>query len=154
MKTAVEGEVKQVFDRWVKAVKNKDLNALREIYAPDVEGFDLKVPLRHRGIDAYMKVFEEWFNSMETINCEMRDLKIEADENLAFAGVMLRRFAFDYCSVAMVSGIHDENIQLTVGLPVPRKFSFNEVSTRTPDSIDVNFQHHGAFNCWKSHSRS
>jgi ketosteroid isomerase-like protein len=51
-------------------------------YAPDVLTFDVVNPLQYIGRDAATKRTEGWFSS-GPINCEIRDLNIATDEDVA-----------------------------------------------------------------------
>jgi len=84
----MEGNVAEIESRietLALAIRNKNLDHLMTHYAPDVVVYDLLPPLDVRGIAAYRRNFEKWFESMSgRINYEMLDVHIAADEGHAF----------------------------------------------------------------------
>ncbi len=50
-----EAEIRQLIDRWAKAFRAKDLNAIMSIYQPGqaLVAFDVVPPLQYLGSDAY-----------------------------------------------------------------------------------------------------
>lgn len=84
MKT--EEKIRQMIDEWVSAVKDKDVDRLLTLYAPDVVVYDVPAPLQHKGADAHRQNFEKWFADMPGLTTSaIRDLRIVAGENIAFA---------------------------------------------------------------------
>ena len=59
-----EAEIRQLLDRWAKAVRTKDLPAVMSIYEPG-EGliaYDIVPPLQDSGFNAYKKDDQEFFD--------------------------------------------------------------------------------------------
>src|SRR5262245_3754737 len=84
-RTATESEIRNLIDRWVKALYAKDVDAIMSVYAPDVLAFDLAPPLQHAGADLHRSNFTEWFATFRgPIGAEIRDLSITAGDNVAF----------------------------------------------------------------------
>ena len=84
MKT--EEKIRQMIDEWVSAVKDKDVDRLMTLYAPDVVVYDVPAPLQQKGADAHRQNFETWFASMPGLTTSaIRDLRIVAGEQIAFA---------------------------------------------------------------------
>ena len=81
-----EGEILELMDARIEAVRTKDVKASMSRLAPDVLLFDVVDPLQQIGLDASRKRAAEWFSSFEgPIGYEIRDLDITAGADVAFA---------------------------------------------------------------------
>ncbi|QKV78082.1 NAD(P)H-dependent oxidoreductase [Amycolatopsis sp. Hca4] len=78
-----EAAVRGRLDAVVEALRAKDLEALRRIYAPDVVSFDVEPPLQHVGTDAKLKNWAKVFTIFEKVDYELRGLTITASGDLA-----------------------------------------------------------------------
>lgn len=91
-KTATSGnpetEIRQIFDEIMSAMKEQDVEKIMSFYAPDVVAFDVAGPTQFIGKEDYKKSWVEAFEmcseNEEWLN-DAHDLKISADENIAFA---------------------------------------------------------------------
>jgi uncharacterized protein (TIGR02246 family) len=80
-----EIQIRWLINKWLDAIRNKDIDAVMSHYAPDVETFDIVPPLSSSGRDNYRKGWETWFSTIEgPVEYEMHDLKVAAAENVAF----------------------------------------------------------------------
>ena len=82
-----EAEIRQLLDRWGKAFRAKDINAIMALYVSGnaVVAYDIVPPLQRVGRDAYRKNYEEFFAQYEgPLDYEFRDLKIVAGDDVAF----------------------------------------------------------------------
>ena len=84
---ASEGDgIRQVLDRWVTAFRARNIPAIMSIYAPDVVAYDMTPPLRFRGIDAYRKDYEDYFDAYDgPVDVELRDVAVVAGNDVAVA---------------------------------------------------------------------
>jgi uncharacterized protein (TIGR02246 family) len=81
-----EAEIRQLIDRWVQAVRAKDVDAAMASYAPDALAFDLAPPLQYRGAAANRRSLEDWFPTFRgPVGYEIRDLTITAGDEVAFS---------------------------------------------------------------------
>jgi len=81
-----ETEVRKRIDEWANAFRDKDINRVMSVFAPDVVAFDIVPPLAYSGRDDYRKQWEKLFASYQgPIEYEIRDLRINADHDLAFS---------------------------------------------------------------------
>ncbi len=83
-----EAQIRQLIDRWAKAFRAKDLNAIMSIYQPGqtLVAFDIVPPLQYLGSDAYKKDYQDFLAQYEgAIDIEYRDLSITAGESVAFS---------------------------------------------------------------------
>ncbi|MEV6830363.1 NAD(P)H-dependent oxidoreductase [Amycolatopsis sp. NPDC051102] len=78
-----EAGVRERLDAIVAGLRNKDLEALRHSYAPDVVSFDVEPPLQHVGVDAKLKNWAKVFTIFEKVDYELRDLTVAVSGNLA-----------------------------------------------------------------------
>ncbi|MEU2199992.1 nuclear transport factor 2 family protein [Isoptericola sp. NPDC019482] len=85
-----EHAIRQLLGSLVGALRAKDLDAVREIYAPDVVSFDVEPPLRHVGIDAKLRNWVQVFDAFATVDYELRDLALTVDEHVAFGHALGR----------------------------------------------------------------
>lgn len=79
-----EHAIRQLLGSFVEALRAKDLDAVREIYARDVVSFDVEPPLQHVGIDAKLRNWVQVFDAFATVDYELRDLALTVDEHVAF----------------------------------------------------------------------
>jgi uncharacterized protein (TIGR02246 family) len=81
-----DAEIRQLVDRWARAVRAKDVEGLMSCYATDVLSFDLAPPLQSRGADAYRRSLEAWFPTFRgPIGYEVRDLGVTPGDDVAFS---------------------------------------------------------------------
>ncbi len=78
-----ESEVTRHLGKIIEGLRAKDLDALRELYAPDVVSFDVEPPLQHVGVDAKLKNWAKVFAIFETVDYELRDLDVTVSAGLA-----------------------------------------------------------------------
>ena len=85
-RTTAETEIRQLIDRFQRAILAKDLNEVLSVYASDIVSFDLVPPMQHVGIAAYRRPWEETFASFEgRIGYEVSNLTITAAGDVAFS---------------------------------------------------------------------
>jgi ketosteroid isomerase-like protein len=81
---ANELTVRDRLDALIAALRTKDLEALRQIYATDVVSFDVEPPLQHVGLDAKLNNWVRAFSLFEELDYEVRDLTLAAGDDVAF----------------------------------------------------------------------
>lgn len=95
-----ESAVKKVIEDGIEALRNKDIEGVMALYAPDVVSFDIVPPLRYVGADIFRTVWEEVFSSFQgPLGYEMHDLTITASEDVAFA------YSLNHISGTMNNGL-------------------------------------------------
>lgn len=81
-----EASIRQRIDELVEAVRAADLDGVKSIYAPDIVSFDVEPPLQHVGVEAKLKNWVGVFTLFQRpLGCEIRDLSITVDGDVAFA---------------------------------------------------------------------
>jgi ketosteroid isomerase-like protein len=79
-----EAGIRQQIDGIVNGIGAKDLDALRQIYAPDVVSFDVEPPLQHVGVEAKLANWRRVFTLFEKVSYEVRDLTLAVGDEVAF----------------------------------------------------------------------
>ena len=88
-----EAEIKGVIEGGVEAIRDKNIEGVMPLYAPEVVSFDIVPPLRYIGADAFRKVWEEVFSSFQgPIDYEIHDPSITVGDDVAF-GYSLNRIS-------------------------------------------------------------
>lgn len=77
--------LRQNIDARIRAVRERNAEALLALYAPQLISFDMVAPLQNRGLDAVRKRVEQWFGSfVGPIDYELREIEIEVSGQVAF----------------------------------------------------------------------
>ncbi|MER7606528.1 nuclear transport factor 2 family protein [Nocardioides sp. NPDC127503] len=107
-----ETAIRRQIEKVVEGLRAKDLDALREPYAPDVVSFDVEPPLQHVGIEAKLANWARVFQVFETVDYELRDLTLTIGADVAFG------HAFGRLSGAMKNGVATAGmwVRVTYGL--------------------------------------
>jgi ketosteroid isomerase-like protein len=77
-----EQDIRQRVEILVGAVRAKDLDTVKTMYAPDLVSFDIVPPLQHRGAEAKWKNWVDVFTTYQDIHYESRDLAVIVDGDL------------------------------------------------------------------------
>lgn len=91
--TSSEAEIRDVYDRWAKAFKARDLDGIMSVYAPDVTvvSYDVVPPLQYVGKEAYRKDYEEFLKQFDgPLDVEYRDMRVVAGRDVAFIHALER----------------------------------------------------------------
>lgn len=83
-----EAEIRQLLDRWARALHARDLNGIMSIYESGdaLVSYDIVPPLQYTGSEAYEKDYQEFLDHFQSpIDIEYRDLKIIAGDTVAFS---------------------------------------------------------------------
>lgn len=84
--TTQEDRIRALINSRIEGVRSGNVNASTSNLAPDVLSFDVIGPLQWVGSDASRKRAKEWFSTFQgAIGYEIRDLKITARDDVAFA---------------------------------------------------------------------
>lgn len=85
-RATAEAEIRELVERWLEAVRAKDIEGVMSHYTSDVLTFDIAPPLEYRGIDTYRKNWEGWLPTFRgPVGYEIRDLSITASDDIAFS---------------------------------------------------------------------
>src|SRR5262245_16585210 len=84
-KGVTETLIRQRVEDLVKAIREKNIDAVTSLYAPDLVSFDLTPPLRYLGADGKRRAWQQAFAVLSgPISYEVRDLNITTNGQLAF----------------------------------------------------------------------
>jgi ketosteroid isomerase-like protein len=84
-------QIQEVMEKWLEAVRAKDLKTLMTFYSPEILLFDLTPPLQLLGEKSYIKNWQECFEMMDgPIDYEIRDHDITASNDVAFGHSLTR----------------------------------------------------------------
>ena len=81
-------DIKALEERFVAAIKAKDLDAIMKVYAPGqtLVVFDVVPPRQYVGASAYRNDWQKFLDTFEgPITFELTDLDVGADRNLAYS---------------------------------------------------------------------
>jgi uncharacterized protein (TIGR02246 family) len=90
---ANETQIRELYDRWAKAFRAHDVDAIMSVYAPDdaLVAYDIVPPLQYLGKAAYRKDYETLLAQYDgPIDIEYRDLRVVAGDDVAFIHALER----------------------------------------------------------------
>ena len=82
--------IRQLVENWAKAVRNKDIDTILDHHSDEIVMFDVPEPFQSVGIDAYRKTWDLFFKYTEPGVFDIQQLKIVADENVAFCIAIMK----------------------------------------------------------------
>jgi uncharacterized protein (TIGR02246 family) len=86
-----EDQIRALLDERVRAIHDRDAQALTSVCAPDVVSFDALPPLQRLGAEAVRARAEEWLGWYDgPVGYDIRDLRITAGDDTAFASYLYR----------------------------------------------------------------
>ncbi|WP_328528442.1 nuclear transport factor 2 family protein [Nocardioides sp. NBC_00368] len=112
MSAVDEAAIRGRIERIIEGLRAKDLDILREPYAPDVVSFDVEPPIQHVGIEAKLANWSRVFEVFETVDYELRDLALTIGGDVAF-GHAFGRLSGTMKNGAATSGMW---VRVTYGL--------------------------------------
>jgi uncharacterized protein (TIGR02246 family) len=105
-----EKELRDLIDRWAKAVRDEDSEGIRANHDPEMLMFDVPPPLVSRGLDAYMATWDKFYPSQaRPIRFEFEQVEITAGADVAFAT------AIGHCAYIEHGETTDLKFRLTIG---------------------------------------
>jgi uncharacterized protein (TIGR02246 family) len=102
-----ETQIRTLVENWANAVSARDMEGVLAHHTDDVVMFDVPPPLESKGIEAYKKTWELFFenNSDDEASFELVDSDITAGDTVAFCHALLR-----------IGGSREPQGRLTIGL--------------------------------------
>jgi ketosteroid isomerase-like protein len=79
-----EATIRQQVGKIAEGIGAKDLEGLRQLYAPNVVSFDVEPPLQHVGIEAKLKNWATAFTFFQDVTYEVRYLTLAVGDEVAF----------------------------------------------------------------------
>ncbi|NKK66468.1 YybH family protein [Rhizobium leguminosarum] len=102
--SADEREVRAVLDRWVRAIRSHDLDAVCAERTDDIVMFDVPEPIRLAGMGEYRSSWVQYFSFEGSREFQLQDLHVVCGSDLAWAHALLR-----------CEGVPEATARLTVG---------------------------------------
>lgn len=105
-----EPAIREVIDQWAKAVRDCNIDGILANHTSDILMYDAVPPFQSEGPDAYRKTWELFFkySTGGEGSFNLTDLKITADDRVAFATATLQVFAL---RVRLTLGLRKESGQ-------------------------------------------
>jgi ketosteroid isomerase-like protein len=86
-----EAQLRALLDRYVSAIRARDLDAITAHYSPDIVAFDAILQLQFRGLEAYRQHWQMCLESMHgEMSFEIHELTLHAHGDLAFGHYLCR----------------------------------------------------------------
>jgi ketosteroid isomerase-like protein len=102
-----ESQIRKVIESWAKAVRDGDIEGILAHHSKDLVMFDVPHPLQSKGIEAYKKTWDLFFQYSPggegSFNLE--ELKITSGDTVAFCHALL-----------IIGGAKEPQCRLTIGL--------------------------------------
>lgn len=99
-----ESQIRELVEKWARAVRNGDMDGVLARHADDIVMFDVPPPLQSKGIDAYKKTWELFFSFQGKGGFDLRELQITASDNVAFCH-----------SIVRIGDEEEPKVRLTIG---------------------------------------
>jgi uncharacterized protein (TIGR02246 family) len=81
-----EAQIRELIERWAKAVREEDRAAIQADHDPGILMFDVPPPFLSRGLDEYMATWETFFASSENpVGFAFHDVEVTCGQDVAFA---------------------------------------------------------------------
>jgi ketosteroid isomerase-like protein len=91
MHTKDEAEIRDLIERWARAVRTKNLDGIIAHHAPEILMFDVPPPIQAKGIEAYKKTWDKFFAWFQDSGVfDITELNITAGEDVAFGTALMR----------------------------------------------------------------
>ncbi|GGK69935.1 hypothetical protein Sme01_28190 [Sphaerisporangium melleum] len=85
-----EAQIRRQVGKIIDALRDKDLETLKSVYAAEVVSFDVEPPLQHVGVEAKARNWANVFLFFETVRYEIRDLTLTVGDDVAFGYAFAR----------------------------------------------------------------
>ena len=89
--TKDEAAIRDLIEQWAKAVRNKNIDRILANHSPDILMFDVPPPIQSKGIDAYRKTWDLFFDwSRDDPAFDIQEMNITAGNEVAFVTALMR----------------------------------------------------------------
>jgi uncharacterized protein (TIGR02246 family) len=90
-RTEEEAAIRELVEKWARAVRAKDFEGILADHSPDIVMFDVPPPLVSRGIEAYRKTWDVFFSwADEPVVFDFNELDVTAGEDVAFVTALMK----------------------------------------------------------------
>jgi len=85
-----ETEVRDLIERWAKAVRDKDYGGILANHSAKILMFDVPPPFESKGIEAYQETWDLFFSSQpEPIAFDIQRMEVVAGADVAFVTALM-----------------------------------------------------------------
>ena len=110
-RSADEGDIRALLERWAKAVRSRDYPAILAGHAPEMRMFDVPPPFESKGLEEYRRAWDLFFSTSEDpVVFDFDDMEIIAGPDVAFV------IARMHCEPTEAGKRARLDFRLTVGL--------------------------------------
>lgn len=89
--TKDEAAIHDLIQQWAKAVRNKDIDGILAHHSTDILMFDVPPPIQSKGIDAYKKTWDLFFDwSRDEPAFDIQEINVTAGNDVAFVTALMR----------------------------------------------------------------
>ena len=86
-----ETAIHDLIQSWAKAVRDKNIDGILANHSDDILMFDVPPPLQSKGIDAYKKTWDLFFDwSPDEPVFDIQEINISAGDQVAFVTALMR----------------------------------------------------------------
>ncbi|WP_151481932.1 SgcJ/EcaC family oxidoreductase [Streptomyces albicerus] len=86
-----ETQIRRLEEELTAATRERDVDRMAALYAPDAEVFHPMSGLEQRGTDAFQKAQEWWFSTVTgPVDREVLEYRLQVDESVAFSHALVR----------------------------------------------------------------
>ena len=130
-RAADENAVRDLVEDWARAVRPRDMKAVRANHSPNIVMFDVPSPLESLGIDAHRQTWEGFFSwAGNPVVFDFSKMEVTAGGNVAHVVALMR------CAGAVKGG---ERLKLEFRLTMgPRKIKGQWIIEHEHHSIPAN----------------
>ena len=110
-KTTDEIEIQNLVENWARAVRDKNLTGILAHHSPDVLMFDVPPPFQSKGIEAYEKTWDLYFEWGASGVFDICEMNITTGQDVSFVTASMR------CAGVEPDGVERAlDFRLTIGL--------------------------------------
>jgi uncharacterized protein (TIGR02246 family) len=91
-----QSAVKAIIENWAQAVRERNMDGILAHHTDDIVMYDVPQPFESRGIEAYKKTWETFYNwAKDSGVFDITELNIVAGEDVAFAYASMKCSGYD-----------------------------------------------------------
>ena len=89
--TKDEAAIRDLIEKWAKAVRNKDIDGILANHSPDILMFDVPPPIQSKGIAVYKRTWDLFFEwSRDDPAFDIQEINITAGGEVGFVTALMR----------------------------------------------------------------
>ena len=89
--SADEAAIRELVERWARAVREKNIEGILANHSTDMLMFDVPPPVESKGIEEYRKMWDSFFAwADDPVTFEIKEMDITAGTDAAFVAALMR----------------------------------------------------------------